>query len=475
MSAVCTWSRIRRNAPATDGPTPPAGVADLGSTPGGRRVTGVDVARGVALFGMMAKHIFESITHSGHPTVMAILASGRSATLFALLAGVSVALMSGGQHVVRGRAHTAAVAGLAVRALLIGLIGLLLGSLGVELEVILAFYGVMFFLAIPLLRVPPKALALLAAALIGLAPVLLVATAGMDLPGAEIGGESGNPTLLTPVIEPVGTLVQLFVTGNYPVVVYMAYLCVGLAVGRLDLRSRRVAGRLLGGGLALVAMSQAVSLVLLYRLGGLTHLNALGVVDGDPVPPAVEWLWDAPEQVPSWWFLELASPHSHTPLDMTNTIGSALAVLGASLLLTRIAAVERLLGPVAAAGSMVLTLYSAHIVLLEAGPLDDYPTAQYLFFVVSSMVFAVLWRRRFGQGPLEKLVGAGATRARRAVLSGSLPFRMPAGAGAEVPRRSVNTPLRRHGRRRERGVSGGHRPPSVSGAASPGTCSPAEA
>jgi hypothetical protein len=376
----------------------------------------------VALFGMMAKHIFDSITDSGQPTATAILASGRSATLFALLAGVSVALLSGGQHVVRGRAHTAVAAGLAVRALLIGLIGLLLGSLGVELEVILAFYGLMFLLAIPLLRVPPKALALLAVALIGLAPLLVVATAGMDLPGADIGGDSGNPTLLTPLTDPVGTLVQLFLTGNYPVVIYMAYLCVGLAVGRLDLRSRRVAGSLLGGGLALVAVSQAVSLVLLYPLGGLTRLNALGVIDGDPAPSAVGWLWDPPDQVPSWWFLALASPHSHTPLDMTNTIGSALAVLGAALLLTRIAAVNRLLRPVAAAGSMVLTLYSAHVFLLEVGPFDDYPTAEYLFFVVSSLVFAVLWRRRFTQGPLEKLVGAGATRARRAVL---LPGRSP--------------------------------------------------
>jgi hypothetical protein len=274
----------------------------------------------------------------------------------------------------------------------------------------------MFLLAIPLLRLPPKVLALLAAALIALSPVLLVATAGLTLPGATIGGESGNPDLLTPFTQPVGLLVDLLLTGNYPVVVYLAYVCVGLAISRLDLRSRRVGRSLLGGGLALVAVSQVVSLVLLFPLGGLAHLNAWSTQQGDGPETAVTWLWDAPEQVTSWWYLALAAPHSHTPLDMTNTIGSAMAVLGGCLLLTRRAAVARLLRPLATTGSMALTVYTAQILFLTVGPFDDHPAVQFLVLVGASVVFAVLWRRRFGQGPLEKLVAAGSARARRAVL-----------------------------------------------------------
>jgi uncharacterized membrane protein YeiB len=92
-----------------------------------------------------------------------------------------------------------------------------------------------------------------------------------------------------------------------------------------------------------------------------------------------------------------------------------MAVLGASLLLTRIAAVRRLLGPLASAGAMTLTLYSAHILVLETGVPEDHLTAQYLLLVLASLVFAVLWRRRQGQGPLERPVAAAAARARRAV------------------------------------------------------------
>jgi hypothetical protein len=54
------------------------------------------------------------------------------------------------------------------------------------------------------------------------------------------------------------------------------YLCVGLAIGRLDLGSPRVAWWLLGGGLALAVVSRAVSVVVLYRLGGCRCLSSCG-------------------------------------------------------------------------------------------------------------------------------------------------------------------------------------------------------
>src|SRR3712207_8025787 len=51
--------------------------------------------------------------------------------------------------------------GIAVRALAIGLIGLLLGSIGTGIDVILPAYAVLFLLAIPLLGLSPAVLGLL--------------------------------------------------------------------------------------------------------------------------------------------------------------------------------------------------------------------------------------------------------------------------------------------------------------------------
>lgn len=375
------------------------------------RVIGVDVARGLALFGMMATHAFDTFNDDGIPTAATVIAGGRSAATFVLVAGVSLAFMSGGRTVVHGRDRTAVAAGLAVRALLIGAIGLALGFAHLDqLNVILPFYALLFLFAISLLGLPPLVLAGVAAAVIALGPVLLVATAGAGLPYA---GSSADPTLGILVHDPLGLLAQLLVTGSYPVVVYLAYLCAGLAIGRLDLSSRRLACWLLGGGLALAVTARIVSAVLLYPLGGLAQLISQSGTQGDPAL-AAQLLWE-PNQGTSWWYLALPSPHANTPVDLMHTLGSAMAVLGAALLLTWVPAAARLLRPVAIVGSMTLTLYCAHLLLLATGVLQDDHVLLYVLMVVGALAFALLWRRRFGQGPLERLVAVAAGRARRTV------------------------------------------------------------
>jgi uncharacterized membrane protein YeiB len=337
-------------------------------------------------------------------------ATGRSAATFTLIAGVSVAFLSGGRDGVHGVARVAAGWALAVRALLIGAIGLLL-AYAETVEVILPFYALMFLLAVPLLTLRPAQLFALSGALAVLGPVLLVALART---GLEFG-ERPDPTPVTVVTDPSGLLEQLSVSGAYPVVVYAAYLCAGLAAGRLDLGSRRVAGWLLGAGIALATAAQAVSWVLLQPLGGLDRLVATGEHDASRAEVLSSLLWE-PEQGSSWDYLAVAGPHTHTPLDVVHVLGSALAVLGASLLLTRVRVLQRLLAPLAAAGAMTLTLYSAHVLVLGSDLFEDDAAALYLAMVTASLVFAVLWRRRHRQGPLERPVTAASERARRAVL-----------------------------------------------------------
>ncbi|WP_219416805.1 heparan-alpha-glucosaminide N-acetyltransferase domain-containing protein [Pseudonocardia nigra] len=388
-----------------DATAPPPGTAP---TPRKERVVGVDVARGAALVGMMAAHVFPFFADDGTPTVSTAVTAARSAATFVLVAGVGLAFVSGGRTAVRGRPRTAVSAGIAVRALLIGAIGLVLGWLSELNGVagILPFYALLFLLAIPLLGLAPLVLAGIAAAVIALGPVLLVATAESDLPHLD---EDGDPTPVTLVRAPLALLVHLSVTGEYPAAVYLAYLCAGLAIGRLDLGSRRVAWWLLGAGAALAVAARAVSAAVLHPLGGLARLSS-----GDGSAEAVqELLWD-PERSTSWWYLAIPAPHSHTPVDVAHTLGSAMAVLGAALLLSRLPAVARLLRPLALAGAMALTLYSAHLVVLATGVLEDHSALLFLLMVVGALGFAGLWWRRFGPGPLERVVTAASARARHA-------------------------------------------------------------
>lgn len=398
------------------GPEEPARSAELaddrgrdaGSAAGARvRVRGIDLARALAIVGMMAAHIFSSLADD-RPTLTTMLAAGRSATLFAVVAGVSLAFLTGARTPLTGRARTRASAGIAARGAAIGLLGLVLAYLEVA-DVILSTYGLLFVLALPLLGLRPARLAAVAACLALIGPVLLIAAAGSALPYA---GDSIDPTLDTLVWEPVALACLLVFTGHYPAVVYLAYVCVGLALGRLDLGSRRVAIVLLVGGAALALVAKAVSGLLLYPLGGLRAL----VRAGDE--SARELLW-APGPGDSWWYLALSSPHSHTTLDVAHTLGSAAAIIGCCLLVMRAPALAGALRPLAALGSMPLTIYTGHLLVLavarEADGFDgDSPGGALLLFavlVVGSTIFATWWLGRFRRGPLELALAAVSERA----------------------------------------------------------------
>jgi uncharacterized membrane protein len=376
------------------------------------RIVGVDVARGLALIGMMATHVFPAFDDDGRPTASTLLAGGRAATTFVVVAGVSMAFLSGGHTPFRGHDRTAASAGFAARAVMVGLIGLALGYLGPAngIDGILPLYGLLFLLAIPLVGCSSPMLIVIAATLTAVGPVLIVATADLGLP---YSGYADDPTFSTLARDPGGLLFQLGLTGAYPAVIYLAYLCVGLAIGRLDLRSRRVAWWLTGGGLALAVVSRAISAVVLYRLGGLDRLVDQYELRGDPAGVRA-LLWE-PELSGSWWYLGLSAPHSHTPLDMLHTAGSAMAILGLALLVTQLPLIARLSWPLAAAGSMTLTLYSAHLILLAFRVGEGEPLLLFLSMTVGALVLAGVWRWQVGPGPLETVVSEAATSARRAV------------------------------------------------------------
>jgi uncharacterized membrane protein len=229
------------------------------SVPVKERFLGVDVARGVALFAMLAANIWDAavgaVDAAGQPTLAGMTVFGRSATLFVTVAGISLAFISGGRHPRRqGRDRRATVVGLIVRALLIAAIGLALGYAASDnLVVILPFYGLFFLLAIPFIGLRPRTLALIAAGVALVGPLLPLAATSLDLEPVNVG----SPTFTDLFTNPGGFVLQLFVTGYFPAVVYMAYIFVGMAIGRLDLSSTRVAARLLVSGLVLAVVGSA--------------------------------------------------------------------------------------------------------------------------------------------------------------------------------------------------------------------------
>ena len=368
-----------------------------------RRLDGVDAARALALAGMASVHILPVRTAAGADTVAGAIAGGRASALFAVLAGVGVALASGGPTPVgRGRPHAAAAAGLLVRGLLVGLIGLTLVALDPPVAVILAYYGLLFWLATPLLRLRAPALGALAAVWCVAGPVAShLLRAGRE---AGPGDQPGFAALGTP-----GELLrELTLTGYYPVLPWLTYLLAGMAVGRLDLRSPRVAAGLVCGGAGLAVAAWLGSALLVGPGGGAAALGPdltqrrYGTVPTD-----------------SWWWLAVEAPHTGTPFDLAHTVGTALAVLGLMLVLAR--AVPLLVWPLAAVGAMPLTLYTLHVTALALVPVQlvravGVPAGTLLVVhLVAALVIGVAVRAAGRRGPLEAGVRAVSGRVRRAV------------------------------------------------------------
>ena len=128
-------------------------------------------------------------------------------------------------------------------------------------------------------------------------------------------------------------------------------------------------------------------------------------------------LWD-PDTVSSWWWVVERAPYTTTPFRMVHDLGIAMACLGLSLLITRSRVARRALGPLAAAGAMTLTLYTAHVIVLEATSfLEDHPIQLFLVLAYLALSFAALWRQDGRQGPLEAHVTWASARSRNIVES----------------------------------------------------------
>lgn len=379
------------------------------TTPG--RLIGVDATRGLALLGMMAVHSLWAYDDNGDVTWHYALAAGQSAATFGLLAGVGIAFMTGRRRVQPGE-WKAAAASLAARAGVIAAVGLLLGWTDAGLAtVILVYYAVLFLLAIPAVFLSTRVLFAAGTAIAVVVPVLshLIRPA---LPEA-----SGDNIAFGQVFtDPFGLLLELTVTGLFPALPWMAYICIGIAIGRLRLSEHRVAVRLLAIGSAAAVGAWALSTLLLKAFGGESRLYATAAESGlseTEVNDLLVFGGDGVTPTETWWWLATAAPHTSTPLDLIHTIGVSAALLGGMLLLARRAG--KYLLPIAAAGGMTLTLYTAHVLFINS-PLDAFAaTAGYLFQVVAVLAFAVAWRVAVGRGPLEQLAADAARSARRAV------------------------------------------------------------
>ncbi|MEL6614483.1 MAG: DUF418 domain-containing protein [Bacteroidota bacterium] len=351
------------------------------------RILGYDLARALAVFGMVVVNfkIVMGASASGPAWLVGLagLLDGRAAATFVVLAGIGLSLLSrtgrtSGDLARQRRDRTT----LLKRALFLFVVGLLYTPIWPA--DILHFYGVYLAVAAFLLTAPSRRLWALASGLVVGFVVLfgvLDYEAGWDWTTLTYSG----------FWTPDGMIRHLVFNGFHPVIPWLAFLLVGMVIGRLDMASGAVRRRVLLWGAGVAVTAEAVSRGLVRALAsGASAAErevVVALVGTEPMPPL--------------------------PLYMLAGAGTACAVIAACVALGERYAKARWLRPLISTGQLALTLYVAHVVIgmgtLEAiGRLENQPLAVALvasaMFCVAGVVFAHLWRSRFARGPLEAVM-----------------------------------------------------------------------
>lgn len=341
------------------------------------REPGIDLARGLAVFGMFAAHVLVTAPRFSwsDPGTWTAAVHGNSSILFATLAGVSLGLMTGGDRP-HGRARLALDRRrIAARAAAIFALGVVLWMLPAPVYVILPAYGILFLLALPLLGLRPALLAGIAAAVALVAPFLVDA---IDASRFWVSDE--------------GRVVSDLVGWHYPFLAWIAFVAAGLAIARF--------GTAPSVGLAGIGLAAAgVSLI------------GFGVV-ARGAHPALS-----------------ADPHTTGVGEMLGSGGLAIAIVCACVFVCATPA-RWILWPVRAVGSMPLTAYTAQLVAWSVwiwmqpdgvNPITGFQEARPFWpMSLATLVACSAWSLALGRGPLERAVGAialaaapgGASRAR---------------------------------------------------------------
>jgi uncharacterized protein len=386
---------ISEDPPVAENP-PVAEVSPSPASPPAAKNTreeGFDLARAVAIVLMVLVNFQLMLARGPAPTDgpaslllrwIVHVPSGRSSSLFVVLAGVGITLLTRTARTTGDRKEWR----VAVRTLLLRSVFLLFAGLTLILVWsidILHFYAAYLFLAtLFLIWLPDRALLVVYA-------LIVSAGVAIELAFPEI------PEI--PFRTPLGLLSDLFVSGVHPIFPWLAFVTYGLWLGRRDLSNVGLRRRIgLAAGLVVVAV----------ELGSL--LVSLVVISVPALSPLSSHL-DL-----------LATGWTPDPLYVISASGTATLVIvlahevvsHARLQQHRVA--HTLTRAMIATGQLALSIYVTHAVIGVVIPRAIFGwnhglpveavTAYWAAFCLSIIVLAAIYRRFLSRGPLEFVMRA---------------------------------------------------------------------
>jgi len=349
-----------------------------------QRVNGFDLARALAIFGMVIVNFKIAMNaETGNVWLMkfAGLFEGRASALFVVLAGVGVTFLTKEVRGSRDRIQLYKKRVLLIkRGLLLITIGLIFTPIW-EAD-ILHFYGFYFLIAAVIFGMKDRALLLISAVIMLIFPVLML-----------FFNYEQNWDWSTLAYASFwsfdGMIRHIVFNGFHPIFPWAAFLVFGMWLGRQNLSDRLVRNRLLVWSLITFLVTEC----------GFYWLRSI-VGDGSVLEMT-------PDEVTFLFSTSIIPP---LPQYILSAGSSAVVVLVACLYCSEIFSESRINKWLCQTGQLSLTLYVAHVIigmgLLEAiGRLEhqtiDFSLFSARIFCVGGIVFSLVWLKLFKTGPLE--------------------------------------------------------------------------
>lgn len=351
-----------------------------------KRILGYDFARGLAIIGMVFvnfKMVMAVKTDAFLYQIVEVL-SGKAAALFVVLAGVGITLM----HQSALRKNSASK----IRQVKIRLLKRALFLLAIGLSYysiwpadILHYYGLYLSIGVLFLSVSNKWLQITSVVIILVYPVFML----------FFNYETGwnwNTLEYTDFFTINGFFRNLFFNGFHPVFPWVAFLLIGIWVGRIDFNNIKIRKRVTTLSLFIFVIAKGVSLLLVYIL---SHSSPNDAIE-------IEYLLGT-MPMPSLFFY------------MITASSLAVFIISISIFICEKLPHVLLIKQLVSTGQLALSNYIFHVLIgmfsiaLFFGKLEQAYSIEFtiiyaFLYCVLILILSHLWRKKYKFGPLEHLM-----------------------------------------------------------------------
>lgn len=348
-----------------------------------RRIIGIDVARALAVIGMIIVNFKVVFGENGDSWLksFAHLFEGKAAATFVVLAGIGLALMTNSALKDQNQEKLkSAQKRILKRALFLFIVGL--SYIWIWPADILHFYGIYMLVTLFFINQSPKHILIASLSFILFFPILVL----------FFEYETGwNFTTLayTDFWTFNGFFRNLFYNGFHPVIPWTAFMLVGLWFGKQDLSNDRF-----------IKKAFWVSTISFIAIQLISSMSISFLSEGNP--QVAHELTD----------IMGTNPMPPMPLYMLNGIAISIAIISACILLAKRYEDNKLIDALYKTGQLALTFYVAHVVIgmgmveefgsLKLGDYSiQFSVVYALLFSLSCVLFAQIWLRYKKSGPLE--------------------------------------------------------------------------